>query len=275
MPSVGFFMSSLLQPTALRTPNRSRYSYAYSRLAVAVVNARRVRRFAAGIGRDAKTDPIDARVIAFYAQVVQPLAQLAKSEEARKLSALVTRRRQLLDLIGQDEQSAPANHGFGDSRIHRTITGSPEKTRQNHRSASCEMRRCGYRQCPKSRNNAVGQGSWTGLSQHVSGRVTGTWNAESRADWSLVGVAPMNRDSGQVSGKRRTSGGRSYVRKVLYMATLAATRFNPRIKAFCQRLMAQGKEKKVALTAAMRKLLTILNTLIKKDRLWETKNTSV
>ena len=87
---------------------------------------------------------------------------------------------------------------------------------------------------------------------------------------SLVGVAPMNRDSGQVSGKRRTSGGRSGVRRVLYMATLAATRFNPQIKAFYQRLVAQGKEKKVALTAAMRKLLTILNALIKTDQLWRT-----
>ena len=84
----------------------------------------------------------------------------------------------------------------------------------------------------------------------------------------LVGVAPMNCDSGQVSGRRKTFGGRSYVRRVLYMATLVATRFNPKIKAFYQRLLAQGKPKKVALTAAMRKLLTILNTLLKNDVLW-------
>jgi len=84
----------------------------------------------------------------------------------------------------------------------------------------------------------------------------------------LVGVAPMNRDSGQVSRKRRTFGGRSYVRRVLYMATLVATRFNSKIKAFYQRLVTQGKPKKVALTAAMRKLLTILNTLVKNDVLW-------
>ena len=78
----------------------------------------------------------------------------------------------------------------------------------------------------------------------------------------------MNNDSGQKSGKRRTSGGRSSVRRVLYRATLVATRFNPRIQKFYQRLLAKGKPKKVALTAAMRKLLTILNTLIKKDELW-------
>ena len=84
----------------------------------------------------------------------------------------------------------------------------------------------------------------------------------------LVGVAPMNRDSGKSSGHRRTIGGRSYVRRVLYMATLSATRYNPKIKAFYQRLLAAGKPKKVALTAAMRKLLTILNTLIKNDVLW-------
>ncbi len=84
----------------------------------------------------------------------------------------------------------------------------------------------------------------------------------------LVGVAPMNRDSGQKSGRRRTFGGRSYVRRVLDMATLGATRFNPRIQAFYQRLLSQGKPKKVALAAAMRKLLTMLNTLIKNEELW-------
>ena len=92
----------------------------------------------------------------------------------------------------------------------------------------------------------------------------------------LVGVAPMNKDSGQASGRRRTFGGRSYVRRVLYMATLVATRFNPRIKTFYQHLLGKGKPKKVALTAAMRKLLTILNTLVKNDELWaEPNKTSV
>ena len=86
----------------------------------------------------------------------------------------------------------------------------------------------------------------------------------------LVGVAPMNNDSGQKPRKRKTFGGRSYVRRVLYMATLTATRFNPTIRKFYQRLLAKGKEKKVALVAAMRKLLTILNALIKKDELWKT-----
>ena len=84
----------------------------------------------------------------------------------------------------------------------------------------------------------------------------------------LVGVAPMNKDSGEKTGKRKTSGGRSSVRRVLYMATLVATRFNPKIRAFYIRLLAQGKPKKLALVAAMRKLLTILNTLIKRDELW-------
>jgi transposase len=84
----------------------------------------------------------------------------------------------------------------------------------------------------------------------------------------LVGVAPINKDSGQSIGKRKTAGGRSGVRRTLYMATLVATRFNPRIKAFYQRLLAKGKLKKVALVAAMRKLITILNTLVRTDQLW-------
>ena len=87
-------------------------------------------------------------------------------------------------------------------------------------------------------------------------------------------MAPQNNDSGQASGQRRKFGGRSYVRPVLYMATLVATRFNSRIKTFYQRLLAEGKPKKVALTAAMRKLLTILNTLIKTDQLWAEPNTA-
>jgi len=91
----------------------------------------------------------------------------------------------------------------------------------------------------------------------------------------LVGVAPLNNDSGQKSGRRCISGGRSYVRRVLYMATLVATRFNPKIKAFYQRLLSEGKAKKVALTAAMRKLLTILNTLVKNDELWNEEKASV
>ena len=90
----------------------------------------------------------------------------------------------------------------------------------------------------------------------------------------LVGVAPLNNDSGQASGQRRTFGGRSSVRRVLYMATLVATRFNSRIKSFYQRLLAEGKPRKVALTAAMRKLLTILNTLIKTDPLGAEPNTT-
>ena len=88
----------------------------------------------------------------------------------------------------------------------------------------------------------------------------------------LVGVAPLNNDSGQASGQRHTFGGRSYVRRVLYLATLVATRFNSKIKPFYQRLLAEGKPKKVALTGAMRKLLTILNTLIKTDPLWAEPN---
>jgi transposase len=86
----------------------------------------------------------------------------------------------------------------------------------------------------------------------------------------LVGVAPFNCDSGQISGQRQISGGRSYVHRVLYMATLVATRHNPRIKAFYEGLLRRGKKKKVALVAAMRKLLTILNTMIKNDELWRT-----
>lgn len=239
-------------------------------IAVAVVNARRVCRFAAGIGRDAKTDPIDAQVIGFYAKVVQPAPQFAKSEEAQKLSALVTRRRQLLDLIGQENNRLQQTT---DSEIREYIEQSLEGLKKQVTTIDQRLAKCLAADTVNARKIEIMQSVKGFGPVSVSTFLAelpelGQLNRGQIA--SLVGVAPMNRDSGQVSGKRRTNGGRSAVRKVLYMATLAATRFNPQIKAFYQRLLAHGKEKKVALTAAMRKLLTILNTLIKTDQLWRT-----
>ncbi len=238
------------------------------KIALAVVNPRRIRDFADGIGRDAKTDPIDAQVIAFYGQVVKPEPQAAKSEEDKKLQALVERRRQLLDLINQE------NNRLGqttDREIRGYIEQSLDTLKKQVQVIGQRLAKCVEANTENARKVEILQ-SVKGL-----GPVSiSTFLAElpelgqlNRGQIAkLVGVAPMNRDSGQKSGRRRTFGGRSYVRRVLYMATLVATRFNPRIQAFYQRLLSQGKPKKVALTAAMRKLLTILNTLIKNDELW-------
>jgi transposase len=237
-------------------------------IALAVVNPRRVRDFAAGIGRDAKTDPIDAQVLAFYGQVVKPAAQLAKSEEDRKLKALVERRRQLLDLINQENNRLKQT---ADREIREYIQQSLETLKTqvktiDDRLANCVQANTAHARKVEILDSVKGLGPVAISTFLAELPELGELNRGEIA--KLVGVAPMNKDSGQASGRRRTFGGRSYVRRVLYMATLVATRFNPRIKTFYQRLLADGKPKKVALTAAMRKLLTILNTLIKNDELW-------
>ena len=237
-------------------------------ISLAVVNPRRVRDFAKGIGMDAKTDPIDAGVIAFYGRVVKPAPQLAKSDEEKKLKALVGRRRQLLDLIGQENNRLQQT---ADREIEKYIRKSLEALKKQLKSIDSRLAKCVQQDTANERKIEI-MDSVKGIGPVA----ISTFLAElpelgelNRAEIAkLVGVAPMNNDTGQRSGKRRTIGGRSYVRRVLYMATLAATRFNPQIKSFYQRLLSKGKEKKVALVAAMRKLLTVLNTLIKKDELW-------
>ncbi len=237
-------------------------------IAVAVINPRRVRDFATGIGRDAKTDPIDARTIAFYGKVVQPAPLTAKSEEDQKLSALVTRRRQLLDLIGQENNRYQQTM---DSDIRESIKHILETLKKQVKTIDQRMKKCLLQSPANSRKIEILQ-SAKGIGPVAVSTIVaelpelGQLNREQIA--KLVGVAPMNRDSGKSTGKRSTIGGRTYVRRVLYMATLAATRFNPRIQKFYQHLLIKGKPKKVALIAAMRKMLTILNTLIRNDELW-------
>lgn len=247
------------------------------KIALAVVNPRRVRDFADGIGRDAKTDPIDARVIAFYGQVVKPEAQAAKSEEDQKLRALVERRKQLLGLINQENNRLQQTT---DQEIRGYIKESLETLQKQVKLIDQRLAKCVQADTANARKVEI-LDSVKGLGPVAISTILaelpelGELNRGQIA--KLVGVAPMNCDSGKKAGQRRTFGGRSYVRRVLYMATLVATRFNPRIKDFYQRLLADGKPKKVALTAAMRKLLTILNTLIKNDELWnaEPNKTSV
>lgn len=237
-------------------------------IAVAVVNPRRVRAFAAGIGKDAKTDPIDAQVLAFYGQVAKPAAQVAKSVDEQKLQALVERRRQLLDLINQENNRRQQT---SDREILDYIQQSLESLKKQVKTIDERLAKCLAADNVNARKVEIlesvkGIGTVTVSTLVAELPELGKLNRGEIA--KLVGVAPMNNDSGQSSGQRRSFGGRSSVRRVLYMATLVATRFNSRIKAFYQRLLAEGKPKKVALTAAMRKLLTILNTLVKTDQHW-------
>jgi transposase len=238
-------------------------------IAVAVVNPRRVRDFARGIGMDAKTDPIDARAIALYGQVVKPAAQMAKSAEDKKLKALVERRRQLLGLVNQERNRLGQTT---DLEIKGYIQKILKVLEKQVKTIDQRLEKCVEADTKNSRKVEIiksvkGLGAVTVSTFLAELPELGELNRGEIA--KLVGVAPINHDSGKMSGRRRTFGGRSYVRRVLYMATLVATRHNPRIKAFYQRLLIAGKCKKVALVAAMRKLLTIVNTMIKNDTLWQ------
>lgn len=243
-------------------------------IAVAVVNPRRVRDFAKGIGRDAKTDPIDARLLAYYGEVVKPARQQPKSTEAKKLEALVTRRRQLLKLINQEYNRLEQTRDKQITTLVRQMLKSLKKQVERVDKLISE--------CVKTNQENARKIEILQSVKGIGGVSVSTFIAElpelgtlNRGQISkLVGVAPMNNDSGKKSGQRLTSGGRSSVRRVLYMAALVATQHNPAIKAFYVRLLTKGKPKKLALVAAMRKLLTIINQLIMNDVLWVDRTSS-
>lgn len=238
------------------------------RIAVAVVNPRQVRDFAKGLGYDAKTDRIDATVLARFGEVVQPQPTLAKSEEDEKLGALNTRRQQLLDMLGQEQNRLRLTW---DPEVRGYIQQSLETLKKQLKTLDERLQKCVAENEAQRRKVEI-FASVTGLGPATTATLLaelpelGQLNREQIA--KLVGVAPINRDSGQQSGKRHVFGGRSTVRRVLYMATLVAIRYNRRIKEHYQQLVARGKLKKVAIVACMRKFLTILNTLVKTDQLW-------
>jgi transposase len=237
----------------------------------AVVNPRQVRDFAKGIGADAKTDSIDAEVIARFAAVVKPQPLAMKSDHEQKHAALVARRSQLLELINQESNRLQQ---AWDEDAKRSIREVLEMLKKQLKTIDSQLAALLAADRQNQRTIEILQ-SVKGV-----GPVTiSTFLAElpelgrlNRGEVAkLVGVAPINRDSGQKSGKRFIGGGRGQVRRVLYMAAIVAIRHNAAIKAYYQRLKAKGKASKVAIVACMRKLLTILNLLIKTDQLWQNK----
>lgn len=237
-------------------------------IALAVVNPRQVRDFARGLGYDAKTDPIDACVIARFGDVVHPAPQAAQSDEHIKLGALVERRRQLLDLVNQEQNRLQQTT---DEEIRKSIQTVLKGLKAQVKTMDERIAKAVDADVANARtveilSSVKGIGPVTVSTIVAELPELGKLNRQEIA--KLVGVAPVNNDSGKSIGKRKTAGGRSTVRSTLYMATLVATRFNPAIKAFYQRLLAKGKLKKVALTAAMRKLIIILNTMVRTNQLW-------
>lgn len=238
-------------------------------IAAAVVNPRRVRDFAKGVGADAKTDPIDAVVISRFGEVVKPECLAVKSEHAQKHSALVTRRCQLLELINQENNRLKLSwDNDAQSSIGKVLDCLKEQLKcMDEQLAKMLENDTENREAIEILTSVKGVGPVTISTLIAELPELGQLNRGEIA--KLVGVAPINRDSGKKSGKRFIGGGRGHVRRVLYMATIVAIRHNATIKAFYLRLKANGKESKVAIVACMRKLITILNLLIKNNEVWK------
>jgi transposase len=241
------------------------------KLASAVVNPRRVRDFAKGIGLDAKTDPIDAKVISRYGEVVVPKPMATKSDHELKHSALVARRSQLLELINQENNRLKQSWDDDAKQSIRDVLEILKKQLKNVDSLLAKML---AKDTVNERRIEIlrsikGVGAVTISTLIAELPELGKLNRGGVA--KLVGVAPINMDSGTKSGKRFIGGGRGQVRRVLYMATIVAIRHNTIIKAFYIHLKSKGKESKVAIIACMRKLVTIINQLVKSNQTWQTK----
>ncbi len=233
---------------------------------VAVVNPRQVRDFARATGRLAKTDALDARVLAHFADAIRPEARALPDAETQNLASLVTRRHQLAEMItaeGNRLRTAPA-------LVRPEIREHIQFMRGQLAKVDAEMKRTlrtpKWREKDKILQSAKGVGLVTSATVLAKFPEAGTLDRHPAA--ALIGVAPLNRDSGNFHGKRSVWGGRGCVRSPIYMAAVCASRCNPAIKAFYDRLIAKGKPKKVALTACIRKLVVMLNAMLKHNTPW-------
>ena len=234
---------------------------------VALVNPTRVRAFARAEGILAKTDKIDARVIARFGATMKPQARARREEEQVELSEKITRRRQLvLMLTAEKNRLHTASPTMREHIASHIVWLQAEIEALEQQISQAIKANPAWAETAKRVDSVPGIGFITAATLVSDLPELGQLNRQQIA--ALVGVAPFNQDSGKHRGKRRIFGGRSSVRSVLYMATLSAIRHNPVIKEFYQRLLDKGKLKKVALTACMRKLLVILNTMVKSGQDW-------
>jgi len=235
---------------------------------VAVVNPRQVRDFAKALGRLAKTDGIDAETLAMFAHRVQPRPTQKTPEKQRELDALVTRRRQLVSLRSIEKMRRP-------QAVHKTASRSIDKLLKVLDQQIAALDKAIVRLIEadddwRAKRDLIesvpGVGPTTSATLVAELPELGRLNRQEIA--SLAGLAPFNHDSGKFRGQRRIRGGRSALRATLYMAALTAKRCNEKLRAFAERLHKAGKPFKVVITACMRKLLTILNILVRSGKPW-------
>ena len=239
-----------------------------ARLPVIVINPRQARDFAKATGRLAKTDRIDAQVLAHYGEAIRPSFRPLPDADTQQLRALVDRRRQLVDMMTAEQSrlnTSPA-------RVRDSIEAHLAWLQQQLASRDDDLDDM-LQSSPiwRERHDMLQSTPGVGpvLSRTLMSQLPELGDLNRKEIAALVGVAPFNRDSGTWRGRRTIWGGRAAVRSVLYMSTLVATRHNPVIREFYERLLAAGKAKKVALIACMRKLLTILNAMVKNQQRWQ------
>lgn len=242
-----------------------------AQISVALVNPRKVRAYATALGK-AKTDSLDALVLADFAKSIRPSPQQQIDESDQRLVDLVTRRRQLVEgRVAEKNRLSRAPKSVKED-IEDHIEYLDERIKILDQEIKQLTQQSQFVDKQKILMSVPGMGPATSAVCLAELPELGTLTEKKIA--RLVGVAPINRDSGQHRGKRMIEGGRAHVRAALYMATLVATRHNPIIRQFYQRLLARGKLKKVALTACLRKLLIILNAMIRDASLWREQTSS-
>lgn len=236
-------------------------------LPVTVVNPRQVRDFAKATGHLAKTDAIDALVLAHFGEALRPEVRVLKDEQTQQLTALMTRRRQVVDMITAEKNRLTTSPKGIRKDIRKHIEWLQGRLNAMNGDIDKAIKDSPvWREKDEILRSSPGVGPVLSVSLLAGLPELGTLNRKKLA--ALVGVAPLNRDSGGYHGTRSVWGGRSQIRSVLYMATLSAVRSNPVIREFYQRLTSSGKKPKVALTACMRKFLTILNAMVKNGTRW-------
>ena len=244
-------------------------------LPVVVANPRQVRDFAKATGQLAKTDRIDADILALFAERVRPAVRLLPDAETQELDALLSRRRQLLDMLGAERNRLGQVFGKGKQRVKKSLKAHITYLERELRIADTDLGEM-VRHSPvwRDRDDLLQSVPGVGpvLSLTLLADLPELGRLSRREIAKLVGIAPLSRDSGTMRGRRFVQRGRASVRAVLYIGALVATKRHVVIRAFYQRLLAAGKPKKLALAACTRKLLTILNTIVRTGQAWSPAN---
>ena len=242
---------------------------AAGRLPLVVVNPRQIRDFARATGQLAKTDALDAKAIACFAEKIRPEPRPIPDAQARALGELVLRRRQIIDMTtAERNRRRQLTTRRLIKGVDRLLAALQTELSELEREIGDTIRGTpAWRERDELLKSVPGVGDV--VSRTLIADLPELGGLDRKQIAALVGVAPLNRDSGKMRGRRTTWGGRAKVRAALYMAALVASRCNPVLRAFYQRLLQAGKPKKLALTAVMRKLLTILNAMVRDNKRWQ------